>query len=224
MFRSTHPRGVRLGFISGWRDDARVSIHAPAWGATLGDQILPVTEQVSIHAPAWGATRSMQGWLVVAAEVSIHAPAWGATTKSGSTSASTPMFRSTHPRGVRPARRGQQARHVGFRSTHPRGVRLSNSATMERSNISFDPRTRVGCDYRTANPLQARVSFDPRTRVGCDDAFKSAPDAGQVSIHAPAWGATRPNRQRLQLPKGFRSTHPRGVRQLQSKLLKNKGK
>ncbi len=33
-----------------------VSIHAPAWGATLGEQAEPLIIGVSIHAPAWGAT------------------------------------------------------------------------------------------------------------------------------------------------------------------------
>ena len=35
----------------------RVSIHAPAWGATGGFRVRPVGPlAVSIHAPAWGAT------------------------------------------------------------------------------------------------------------------------------------------------------------------------
>ena len=33
-----------------------VSIHAPAWGATMALYVLVMSEQVSIHAPAWGAT------------------------------------------------------------------------------------------------------------------------------------------------------------------------
>ena len=34
QFQSTHPRGVRLEFFCLIIDDAVVSIHAPAWGAT----------------------------------------------------------------------------------------------------------------------------------------------------------------------------------------------
>ena len=34
----------------------RVSIHAPAWGATLFLKTLGGPNHVSIHAPAWGAT------------------------------------------------------------------------------------------------------------------------------------------------------------------------
>ena len=33
-----------------------VSIHAPAWGATVGYKQATGIEGVSIHAPAWGAT------------------------------------------------------------------------------------------------------------------------------------------------------------------------
>ena len=77
-----------------------VSIHAPAWGATVPcsppqrrrmfQSTLPRGERrsigehvtgpalVSIHAPAWGAT-SGGNVSVVTVAVSIHAPAWGAT-------------------------------------------------------------------------------------------------------------------------------------------------
>ena len=37
-------------------DDAPVSIHAPAWGATGEDEDEDAAGSVSIHAPAWGAT------------------------------------------------------------------------------------------------------------------------------------------------------------------------
>ena len=56
----------------------------------------------------------------------------------------------------------------------------------------FNPRTRVGCDGTAAPSARADPGFNPRTRVGCD--FTVTPTRiiyGQVSIHAPAWGATR---------------------------------
>ncbi len=43
LFLSIHVNGV-------------VSIHAPAWGATMSPSIIPSPSSVSIHAPAWGAT------------------------------------------------------------------------------------------------------------------------------------------------------------------------
>jgi len=35
----------------------KVSIHAPAWGATWTHLTAISLQKVSIHAPAWGATR-----------------------------------------------------------------------------------------------------------------------------------------------------------------------
>ena len=76
-FQSTHPRGVRLGPRSQTLWDQRVSIHAPAWGATHDNEQGQQVKGVSIHAPAWGATRPTAPLLV---------GFW---------------FQSTHPRGVR---------------------------------------------------------------------------------------------------------------------------
>ncbi|MHB9293879.1 hypothetical protein Holit_02998 [Hollandina sp. SP2] len=55
-----------------------VSIHAPAWGATLGELQERVNYLVSIHAPAWGATLGVRY-----------------------TGEANRKFQSTHPRGVR---------------------------------------------------------------------------------------------------------------------------
>ena len=77
--------------------------------------------------------------------------------------------------------------------------------------------------------------FNPRTRVGCDvlcvligsavSLFQSTHPRGVrryvpyrllwddwVSIHAPAWGATRPKLFTMFKAMRFQSTHPRGVR------------
>ncbi len=37
-------------------EQQRISIHAPAWGATMSDAKKLLTSKISIHAPAWGAT------------------------------------------------------------------------------------------------------------------------------------------------------------------------
>ncbi len=168
----------------------RVSIHAPAWGATLRRVMQAnVQESVSIHAPAWGAT---QGRILFgdAHRVSIHAPAWGATKQEVVEEIMRYLFQFTHPRGVRPYRHQK-----GWR----RGSRLNS-------------RTRVGCDRAPAPPVWlSRVSihapawgatpqcntavphvprFNSRTRVGCDMHAREEDIQSIVSIHAPAWGAT----------------------------------
>ncbi|MHB9293144.1 hypothetical protein Holit_02264 [Hollandina sp. SP2] len=59
--------------------------------------------------------------------VSIHAPAWGATLDTAEAIVKQYLFQSTHPRGVRRAQ-----------------------GTMTEEEVrSFNPRTRVGCDFCT---------------------------------------------------------------------------
>ena len=145
LFQSTHPRGVRLDEIRVKRGFIRVSIHAPAWGATVSfnnpteTQMFQSThprgvrrvqfldlatkQKVSIHAPAWGVTLGVSTAQHGDIDVSIHAPAWGAT-YSGRW------------------RRASEAR--------------------------FNPRTRVGCDIHQVTPKRPPLCFNPRTRVGCD--------------------------------------------------------
>ena len=38
------------------KDVAKVSTHAPAWGATKASAPTVIRRRVSTHAPAWGAT------------------------------------------------------------------------------------------------------------------------------------------------------------------------
>ena len=102
MFQSTRPRGARRIYCKVITRRWRVSIHAPAWGATQMFPILRISSSsfnprarvgrdhrgitpsaqrydVSIHAPAWGATHFFWRIWCCVEQVSIHAPAWGAT-------------------------------------------------------------------------------------------------------------------------------------------------
>ena len=105
------------------QDFRKVSIHAPARGATLLSASYWWLFWVSIHAPARGATviavcdtttcrgfnpRAREGRDAPANDitargtgVSIHAPARGATGVSASVGISS-AFQSTRPRGARP--------------------------------------------------------------------------------------------------------------------------
>ena len=98
----------------------------------------------------------------------------------------------------------------------------------------FNPRTRVGCDPSPFHHPSSWWNFNPRTRVGCDISlassqglyyiFQSTHPRGvrqlnhkrlsvalEISIHAPAWGATQTCRLDISAHI-FQSTHPRGVR------------
>ena len=55
-FQSTPPRGGRRLLGAKAALAFRVSIHAPAWGATGDTLVYTDSGWVSIHAPAWGAT------------------------------------------------------------------------------------------------------------------------------------------------------------------------
>ena len=146
-----------------------ISIHAPAWGATIdfnpysyqavfqsthprGVRHFTISsisagKDISIHAPAWGATKCMHIHFFVFG-ISIHAPAWGAT-KS----------------------RPKQA----------------------LSNYHFNPRTRVGCDYSyPLTPCGDDISIHAPA-WGATVTDKIYTHVEIISIHAPAWGATGDN-------------------------------
>ena len=146
--------------------DGPISIHAPAWGATIQRKNFFVRRQISIHAPAWGATirtcrKSITRWHFnprtrmgcdvydgepnEIAEISIHAPAWGAT---------------------RPFRLCQNSFRISIHA--PAWGATVFSAEPASPLANFNPRTRMGCDEcGFLEPSQA-CNFNPRTRMGCD--------------------------------------------------------
>ena len=99
-FQSTRPRGARhdnMIFLSYF---VKFQSTRPRGARPQGRAAQVVSERVSIHAPARGATKAE--WQARAAVlVSIHAPARGATSI---TPACQPRrgFQSTRPRGARP--------------------------------------------------------------------------------------------------------------------------
>ena len=189
-FQSTRPRGARQQSHCQDQNGWQVSIHAPAWGATwsgssglragrgfqstrprgarrLRRPEIGRVRVVSIHAPAWGATR--HGARDNAHRVvSIHAPAWGATTTRWWRS---PTVLSFNPRarvgrdGLFP---GLRARQDAFQSTRPRGARPGRPAGKS-----------VSPGFQSTRPRGARPEQFPHLFA-----------LREVSIHAPAWGAT----------------------------------
>ena len=188
-FQSTHPRGVRPARAGSIHGPDHVSIHAPAWGATGSEGRRPSLGRVSIHAPAWGATQRVCP-AGVRDGVSIHAPAWGATYSSRANQPPPEWFQSTHPRGVRRGPRPKSCGRRWFQSTHPRGVRHAARAWL-----------RAAFQFQSTHPRGVRPAW--LAQPGWQP---------QVSIHAPAWGATRSRRLMWKPLRLFQSTHPRGVR------------
>ena len=116
--RSRMGSDISVQFIADQR--CMVSTHAPAWGATEGNDYIFKVNIVSTHAPAWGATFTLETIIKVLSfnprsrmgsdgskricrdkqKVSTHAPAWGATWALSELAVILP-FQPTLPHGER---------------------------------------------------------------------------------------------------------------------------
>ena len=144
---------------------AKVSIRAPAKGATFLRAGIATHEVVSIRAPAKGATRCPLPLLHVEV-VSIRAPAKGAT-HLAVRDLVLAEFQSAPPRRGR-----HRCRWVA--GADPR----------------FNPRPREGGDCRAGSRIYGDPCFNPRPREGGDLPLMSRDTVEIVSIRAPAKGAT----------------------------------
>ncbi len=168
MFQSTRPHGARPATGQAGCPRDRVSIHAPARGAT-STVTSTVTSTAFQSTRPHGARPGRHHRQDRRAGVSIHAPARGATLSTGRPAASAPcfnprartgrdgcyrgvdilprLFQSTRPHGARHEGWHDQAMVQRFQSTRPHGARhtcLSTAAAMR----GFNPRARTGRDAR----------------------------------------------------------------------------
>ena len=157
----------------GGHDHARVidiSIHAPAWGTTSSAAAAgPIRSCFNPRAHVGRDTFTLFRINEIMS-VSIHAPAWGATLWAKQMALFNFWFQSTRPRGARRADDDPGARHA----------------------VCFNPRARVGRDVvLVVLPAQAGVFQSTRPRGARPRSGQFVVVASHVSIHAPAWGATR---------------------------------
>ena len=145
---------------------------------------------VSIHAPAWGATRSRTGFAI---SINSFNPRTRVGCDGRRTMVPLELALSFNPRT-----------RVGcdlltwkfifnaneFQSTHPRGVRRWQNGLNGRRK-----------KFQSTHPRGVRLPVVYQSRGHVD-----------VSIHAPAWGATSGPQPVLRIAQKFQSTHPRGVR------------
>ena len=164
----------------------RVSIHAPARGAT-------VQHQRRHQGPVFQSTHP-RGVRRRCLNISMF-----------------PMFQSTHPRGVRQKQLYHTLGYFEFQSTHPRGVRPARCWSRHKEHpvsIHAPARGATRCFFGGSGAdgvsihapargatfclsvTKNRFCFNPRTREGCDISY-----AGNDMLRC--W---------------FQSTHPRGVR------------
>ena len=74
-------------------------------------------------------------------------------------------------------------------------MRPRRGGASARDACDFNPRTHVGCDIFFIRERGVQGDFNPRTHVGCDPKYSfGTPRLGDISIHAPTWGATRPRK------------------------------
>ena len=149
----------------------------------------PLLQLVSIHAPAWGATGSYDcsGY---ASSVSIHAPAWGATLVTVSHINGMDWFQFTRPRGARLTLFPKLDYFIGFNSR----ARVGRDSTTFRPFMSctkFQLTRPRGARLALKIYLRFAIGFNSRARVGRDAYQHAFLQWLDVSIHAPAWGATK---------------------------------
>ena len=167
LFQFTPPRGGRRSDNAPDDFALRISIHAPAWGATLWLLQTLINTFISIHAPAWGATRRGQRQSLYSAnfnsrprvggdvqcirkgrvgrDISIHAPAWGAT-KFQAMHTTSDSFQFTPPRGGRRMLSSTTACEKLFQFTPPRGGATKCGQRRGQRIEDFNSRPRVGGD------------------------------------------------------------------------------
>ncbi len=209
VFQSTLPQGERRDG-KGHGFPCHISIHAPARGATTSTWRFPLTawnfnprsRKGSDVPPAQGLryvryfnprsrkgsdARLLRHRLLIL--ISIHAPARGATTSYSDTFIFLTISIHAPARGAtficRKRRRG-----YGY----------------------FNPRSRKGSDQRHWPIKIQSVNFNPRSRKGSDFGDWVPDEWIEISIHAPARGATEIP-QKGNGYKKFQSTLPQGERQ-----------
>ena len=147
-------------------------------------------DKISIRAPARGAT-SCGLASIKAHRISIRAPARGATVNV-SIPLSPHLFQSALPRGERhPAAAPQCIFYMDeFQSALPRGERqLHDMDDKCRCFISIRAPAR-GATLHISRPVLPSQYFNPRSREGSDRGYLLSCRYWSISIRAPARGAT----------------------------------
>ena len=165
----------------------RISIHAPARGATPVAPRRKCSSSISIHAPARGATYLFDLYRI------------------------GKLFQSTLPRGERRGMSSLRQPTCVFQSTLPRGERRRRGGAPSWSrDISIHAPAR-GATIWLLIFRPTVLYFNPRSREGSDPVAPRRKCSSSISIHAPARGATREIIKLLKAA-GFQSTLPRGER------------
>mgnify|MGYP007011722382 CR=1 FL=1 len=121
-----------------------------------------------------------------------------------------PEFQFTRPRGARRAARPCWPSQPSFQFTRPRGARHTAAVTINKNDLFQFTRPRGARPAQSGDAHQA-ARFNSRAREGRDAVNHGNVSAREVSIHAPARGATRRVSVKAQ-KQAFQFTRPRGAR------------
>ena len=181
LFQSTRPRGARPGADCVGVNACKTFQSTRPRGARPQPLItLPVTMMFQSTRPRGARLCSLSQYLFNL-DVSIHAPAWGAT--------------------AWPLPADQVARvSIHAPAWGATAIYQASPGLAER----FNPRARVGRDLMYRRRPLAIAPFQSTRPRGARLVPVFVPGCtGPVSIHAPAWGATRQSRQALPDEGGF---------------------
>ncbi len=199
----------RAGRVDRGRD---VSIHAPAWGATCYPRVLGEPGYGFNPRPRMGG--DAEGLRLAREPRAFQStpPHGGRRRRGVSLEKSTVGFQSTPPHGGRPGVGVDGHRGEAVSIHAPAWGATSRRQEDRESHCGFNPRPRMGGDSHKPHQVRRTSRFNPRPRMGGDlGVFATVGRDVRVSIHAPAWGATRlswttgPRRE-------FQSTPPHGGR------------
>ena len=144
--------------------------------------------EISIHAPAKGATRQLLQ-IEQSAMISIHAPAKGAT-RNKMRFQSGNLFQSTLPRRERPSAHARTQQLIKI-SIHAPAKGATINCPFGFLIVEFQStlprRERPGVGYKTNWDILFQSTLPRRERP---QFFFLVPELQQISIHAPAKGAT----------------------------------
>ena len=172
MFQFTLPRGERPDAPRKSDKGAKVSIHAPAWGATITFFIInQICNSFNSRSRVGSDTLSYSGLIL------------------------TIVFQFTLPRGERLVEHGLLSEVGEFQFTLPRGERrdIDPEQREERAVSIHAPAWGA-----TQRPPEACAPFPVSIHApawGATKRQRRQPSEPLVSIHAPAWGATRRPRE-----------------------------
>ena len=191
----------------------RVSIHAPAGGATSAAVQDVKTTWFQFTLPR-GERHDGLANCTISRCVSIHAPAGGATFLPSRPS-SLGMFQFTLPRGERLWNQWFRDQNLQFQFTLPRGERLDRRQGFPRAK-GFNSRSRGGSDKNFLWIKLSCTCFNSRSRGG-SDTERSIEARGIIEFQFTLPRGERPNRLlwsnwqkmfQFTLPRGERRQHP----------------